>query len=346
MGEKIDAESRLEQELNRRRDVEDEIEKAAEEEKQLLIDEAENKMISLRDEISQLKSDLSRVESDCYNMKDENEDLHDKIKRVEAKAGDSESIVTSINDELSREQDEKNELQERLDGLEEQSAAFKSQVFAAKNAFEAAAQAKLADVEEQLNDALSQLVKSRNEAKLSMEMIADLNSDIEEYRKELDSVKGMASNEKEIELSKLREELAQTKLNLSHSEANYVSAKRDLESSKEKVDRIKRHEHEKQQKFAVKAQEAIETLKDRLAKAESAQKISAASNVAGVKVDSLQTEVKELKSTLRDKDARIIKLEKSKITKSQIANIQKLKVRACMSIYLKCICAPLILLIH
>jgi len=321
MGEKIDAESRLELELNRRKDIEDEIKKAAEEEKQLLIDEAESKMNSLRDEISQLKSDLSRVESDCYNMKDENADLHDKIKKVEAKLIDSEDIATSMREELNREQNERAQLQEKLHKLEEESAAFKSQVFAAKNAFEVTAQSKLADVEAQLNDALSWLAKSRNDAKLSKEMIAELSSDIEQYRTELESVKGIASNSNEIELSKLREELAQIKLDFSQEKANTVSVKRDLESAKEKIDRIKRHEHEKQQKLASKAKEAIETLKNRLAKAE-----SEVGNIAGrAEIERLQKEVKELKCTLGEKDERIKKLEKSKITKSQIANIQKLK---------------------
>ena len=86
------------------------------------------------------------------------------------------------------------------------------------------------------------------------------------------------------------------------------------------ADSKKKHEHEKQQKFAAKAKEAIETLKDRLAKAESTQN--------GPKVaESLQEELKALKKTLDEKDERIKKLEKSKITKTQIANIQKLKVR-------------------
>ena len=67
---------------------------------------------------------------------------------------------------------------------------------------------------------------------------------------------------------------------------------------------------------AAKAKEAIETLKERLHKAES-QKGS-----AGGETD----EVAALKSTLVEKDARIKKLEKSKITKQQIQNIQKLKV--------------------
>ena len=322
MGEKIDAESRLEQELNRRKVVEDDTKRAAEEEKQQLMDEAEEKMISLRDEISQLKSDLSRVESDCYNMKDVNTDLQDKITRLEAKAADSDSIVTSISDELNKERNEKNDLQEQLNALEEQSSAFKAQVFAAKASFEADAQARLDEVEEQLKDALSRLAKSRNEAKMSMDTIADLNSDIAQYRKELESIKGVESNEKEIELSQLREALAQTKLDLSHSEADCLSAKRDLEAAKEKIASVKQHEHEKQQKFAAKAKEAIETLKERLAKAESANNVAGAS---AVEVENLRSEVEELKSTLSNKEERIKKLEKSKITKSQIANIQKLK---------------------
>ena len=42
----------------------------------------------------------------------------------------------------------------------------------------------------------------------------------------------------------------------------------------------------------------------------------------------MSAELADLKKSLREKDERIKKLEKTKITKSQIANIQKLKVRA------------------
>jgi len=321
MGEKLDAESRLEQELGRRKVVVEDIKRSCEEDKHQLIKEAEEKMVSLRDEIAQLKSDLSRVESDCYTMKDENTDLQDKITMIEAKSTDSDSIVTSIKDELSKEQKEKEELQEKLNTLEEQSAAFREQVFAAKATFEADAQARLSEVEEQLNEALSQLTKSRNDAKLSLETIGELNNDIEVYKRELDSIKGVASNENEMELSQVRESLAQTKLELSQSKADCLSVKQDLDAAKEKIASVKRHEHEKQQKFASRAKEAIETLKEKLAKAESAQ----SSSLGRIQEEDLQAEVTELKSTLREKDERIKKLEKSKITKSQIANIQKLK---------------------
>ena len=321
MGEKLDAESRLEQELGRRKVVVEDIKRSCEEDKHQLIKEAEEKMVSLRDEIAQLKSDLSRVESDCYTMKDENTDLQDKITKIEAKSTDSESIVTSVKDELSKEQKEKEELQEKLNTLEEQSAAFRDQVFAAKATFEADAQARLSEVEEQLNEALSQLTKSKNDAKLSLETIGELNNDIEVYKRELDSIKGVASNENEMELSQVRESLAQTKLELSHSKADCLSIKQDLDAAKEKIASVKRHEHEKQQKFASRAKEAIETLKEKLAKAESAQ----SSSLGRIQEEDLQAEVTELKSTLREKDERIKKLEKSKITKSQIANIQKLK---------------------
>ena len=321
MGEKIDAESRLEQELNRRKKAEDEYRRAADDEKQALMDAAEEKMTSLRDEISQLKSDLSRVESDCYTLKEEKADAEAVLTSLTAEKDEASAQSIAMSGEVDALKAERATLQQRLDTLEEESAAFKQSVFTAKASFEAAAEAKLSDVEEQLNDALSQLAKSTNDAKLSKQTIADLNNDVEAYRKELGSISSVASNEKAMELSKLREELAQTKLDLSQSEAACLSAKHELESAKEKVDRIKKHEHEKQQKFAAKAKEAIETLKERLAKAESAQNGSGAN-------ESLQAEVKALTSTLREKDERIKKLEKSKITKSQIANIQKLKVSA------------------
>ena len=89
---------------------------------------------------------------------------------------------------------------------------------------------KFADDGEQLNNALSQLAKLRNKVQLSKEIISDLSSDIEQYQTELVSVKGMASNSNDIELSKLREELAQTKFDISQEKAKYASVKRDLET--------------------------------------------------------------------------------------------------------------------
>jgi len=106
MGEKIDAESRLEQETSRRREAVNEVRKAADEEKQQLLTETENKTESLRDQISQLKSDLVRCESDCYTVKDENADLRDQIGagrgRLEAKSSDLTSKTDELGTELSR----------------------------------------------------------------------------------------------------------------------------------------------------------------------------------------------------------------------------------------------------
>ena len=252
-------------ELSRRKEVEDAIKHAAEEEKQHLMDEAENNMISLRGEISQLKSELSRVKSDCNGMRNENAVLQNTIRRVESRAVDFETVVSSIRAELIREKSEKTCLQERL-------WAF---------------------------------TKERKEYKLSKKTIAELNSEIEQYRKEIDSIGG--------DMSELKSELAFTELSLSCSEAICLSTKLELESAKENIDSIMRYEREKQQKFAAKAEEVIETLKGKVAKAESAQK-------------NLQSQVNELAQTLCDKDERIKKLEKSKITENLVASIQKLTV--------------------
>ena len=267
-----------------------------------------------------LKKKELAFEEATATIADENADIKDKLARVELRAADSESLVTSIRNELSKEQREKICVQKKLRALEEQSAAFKVQVFDAKASFEAEAHARLSNIGEQFNHALEQLSESRKEVKLSRETISNLNSNIEQYTKEIDSIKLMASNDKGMLVSKLKEELVQTKLDLSHSEADCLSAKRELESTKEKVDLVKRHEHEKQQNLAAKAKEAIETLKDRLAKAESKPNASEV-------INNLQAKMKELTQTLYDKEERIKKLEKSKITKSQIARIQKLKVR-------------------
>ena len=63
-------------------------------------------------------------------------------------------------------------------------------------------------------------------------------------------------------------------------------------------------------------------LKERLSKAEE----QSGSSIGQAEGDGLRAEVNSLKSTICEKDERIKKLEKSKITKTQIQNIQKLKV--------------------
>lgn len=317
MEEKNDAESRLEQEINRRSETEANIKRTAEDERQQLIEEAEQKMESLREEIRQLKSDICRVESDCFDANSENTDMKDIISRLEAKASDSESMATSISDELKREQLDKKELQERLNQLEEDSELFKQQVFAAKDTFEAEAKARLDEAEGRYNEAEEQRDRVERELKRSKEMIENLTGDIEEYKAQLQRAHDLPNNDTEMGLSRAREQLAQTKLLCSQSEAECLSLRQELESAKDKIDRIKQYEHDKQQKFAAKARDAIETLKQRLAQAES--------KATSADANALQAEVDSLMQTISEKDERIKKLEKSKITKSQIQNIQKLK---------------------
>ena len=128
------------------KEFEDATKRASEEEKQRLIDEAEEKMISLRDEISQLKSDLSRVKFDCCSLKNANVELQEKEKKLEARATDLEGVLTLVRDQLATEKMEKLSLQEKIQSLEEQ--VVKPQVFAAKASSDADAQARFADVED------------------------------------------------------------------------------------------------------------------------------------------------------------------------------------------------------
>ena len=204
--------------------------------------------------------------------------------------------------------------------MKEQSEAFKSQVYAAKESFEAQAYAKLSELEGNLSNAMSRLSRSQEELKRSNDTIAHLTSDIEEYKNELASAKSMAMGEKEMEISMLREELATAKLNLQTSEAGYLSAKRELEDAKEKVEKIRKHEHAKRQELASKAEATVNALKTRLETATAAASLGKTSGT-----DDNSREVDGLKSKIREKDARIEKLEKAKITRAQIEQITKLK---------------------
>ncbi|KAL3805856.1 hypothetical protein HJC23_007817 [Cyclotella cryptica] len=327
MNEKVEAESRLENELKRRKEFEDEVQKAAEEEKQLLMAEAEEKMVLLRDEISQLRSDLSRVESELYTAKDEVEDLRDQIERSEFKVRDTEQKIAAITNELNNEKEAKLAIQKDFNQLQEENNTFKSQVFAAKASLEAEAQSKLEVAETKLSDALCNLSASQREIKILNETIEDLTSDIEEYKLQLTSMKDLASHEHDIETSRLREELAKAKVELSTLTADYHSAKNEVAALKEKIVQVKKREHEKQIALAQKAKASIEQLQDRLNTAETKVKEASqsSSNGSSEELTSLKSQLEELNSTLQEKDVRIAHLEKTKMTKQQVEKIRKIQ---------------------
>ena len=323
MNEKVEAESRLEAELRHRKEFEDELLLAADEDKNNVINEAEEKIVGLREQISVLRSDLSRVESELYTIKDENEDLRDQSQRAESKVRDTECKIIAINKELDQERETKRTLQQELDQLHKEADSFKSQAFEAKDLMEAEAANKLQIVGDQLSDALSKLSESQREVKHLNQTIEDLSSDIEEYRQQLHSMKATDLAENDIKTSRLREELAKVKVELSTLNADYLSAKSELTASKEKIAQVKAREHEKCQHLAEKAKSSIEDLQKRLSKAEYKVKQGGSSSQ---EIQSLKDQLEEVNSAIKEKDARISKLEKTKMTKDQIGKIRLIQV--------------------
>ena len=331
MNEKVEAESRLEAELQNRKEFEDELLLAADEDKNNIINEAEEKIVGLREQISLLRSDLSRVESELYTTKDENEDLRDQSQRAESKIRDTESKVVAINKELDQERETKRTLQQELDQLHREAHSFKSQAFEAKALMEAEAANKLQIVGDQLSDALSKLSESQREVKHLNETIEDLSSDIEEYRQQLRSMKTIDLAENDIETSRLREELAKVKLELSSLNADYLSAKSELTASKEKIAQVKAREQEKCKQLAEKAKSSIEELQKRLSHAEHKAKQDGSSSE---EIQTLKDQLEEVNSVIKEKDARISKLEKTKMTKEQVDKIRKIQVNFCVVYYI------------
>jgi len=311
MKEKIDAEARLEEELLRRKDFENEVKKAAEEENEKLMMEADKTIRLLKEKNSQLTEDLSSAESEVYTMKQESEDLLDRMSRAEAKASDLESVIASMKDELYREKENKKKLVEDLNKLEQESANFKAQVFAAKESFESESHSKIETLEAKLQNAMIELSKTQKELTASEQTIANLTSDIDEYKKELDSANEFASNAARMEISELKVSIATLKGELA------AAKKECLVATKEK-------EHEKRtlKKLADKSQKCILQLKTQLEEAKAALKIDGGTQV---KLDTLESKVTELTELNREKDERIGYLEKHKITKQLLETFKQLK---------------------
>ena len=119
---------------------------------------------------------------------------------------------------------------------------------------------------------------------------------MQSYEKQLAQQAQQLSTEKEIASSKLREEVAALKIELTAKDAMIVEAKQAIKADMDKV---------------------VSKLKDQLADVE-AEKDEALEKAAAVAEDSVsRAEVKKLEKEIKKKDARIKKLEDVKLTKGK-----------------------------
>ena len=124
------------------------------------------------------------------------------------------------------------------------------------------------------------------------------------YEKQLAQQAQQLSTEKEIASSKLREEVAALKIELTAKDAMIVEAKQAIKADMDRV---------------------VSKLKDQLADVE-AEKDEALEKAAAVAEDSVsRAEVKKLEKEIKKKDARIKKLEDVKLTKEQVLALKKMK---------------------
>ena len=284
MQDKVESDSRLKREQEDRKKSEDELKRRMGEEQRILINEAEANMSILRDELTNLRADYDAAKASMIAATEEAEQMRDRLGSRDSAAGAETDRIMS---ELTAAKEAEVRMSEELMQLREESEQFRARVFAAKESLEEQAGEQITSLRGDLQEAL----EGRTRAESEVHDLARQNKN--------------ALNERDMSLSKLREEVCEVKISLSIKDA-------EVHEVREKM----RREHER----------VTSNLKEQLAASalERNEALSSQANAAGANKKSL-AEIKKLQKELKRRDARIQKLEDVKLTKEQVVALKKMK---------------------
>jgi chromosome segregation ATPase len=147
----------------------------------------------------------------------------------------------------------------------------------------------------------------------------------------MSSTKQSLINEKDYAVSKLKEEIALAKVELSRAQADIFSLNQDVDHYKATVKKAKNEN--KSNEDTIKYHELLKMNEEsRQDKNAEIQEYTKALVSCQDDAEELKKSVKELKSKIKSKDERITNLEAKRLTKEHVAMIKKLKVRVCICV--------------
>jgi chromosome segregation ATPase len=292
--ERAELQTLLEHEREEREKSEEELKNRMGEEQRLLIHEAENRMNELRMKAEQLESSLEQSESEGYQARQEAEELRDQNKEIEGSCLSLEDAVSDLKSLIEGQENQVSVLQSELKKAKAESYASKESAIEMKD----------------------KMRKSSRENEKVMRESQAISSEVSALKRKIASL--------ERDVMQRREESERLKAKLQTAEQGYT-------------DNIQRDETIKQLQEVVKSKdEHIESLTRAVAKLEGESKgmtlglkMAQARTSSDVSDDSnrLQKKIDRLNTQMKQKDARIKKLEAVRLTKEQVESIKKLKVR-------------------
>ena len=324
LDEKSELEKKLEIALSDRDALEKDLRKKHEQDQKELLQEADAKMNGLREEVILREKELDKHKRDARMTREELVAIQEQLKSDQSAAIDADEKVLQLTEQLSSAEQASTKVTKEVENLRTDYKSFKEHVNASKESFKQAAERKLTLAKEELASLKESLHEETLNARSFEEKVELYKREVFRLETEMASTKQSLINEKEYAVSKVKEEIALAKVELSRSQADIFSLNQDVDHYKAVVKKAKQERRSDEE--ITKYQQSLKEYEDLLAekKGESNQfRISLTS--CQDDVDQLKKHVNDLKSKIKSKDERIKNLEAKRLTKEHVAMIKKLK---------------------
>ena len=318
MEEKLEVEKKMEELKIAFQHREDELKNDFENERRQLLQDARERIESLKQSLEDTESDLIKHKEDARTTRQELISLEEQLRSDQTAAIDSDEKVLHLSEQLSASEATIDRLQQDMSVLQEEYESFKVHVASAKDALKQSYEGKLSSLREEISLLKDEVHTQTLKAKSAEEKLNYFEQEANQLQNELKSTKKTLINEKEFAVSKLKEELALGKVQVSRAEAQMFELTEKLEEYRLQIENLKQidgSDHTNETNFQALLQEKQD---------ESAKQAKVVSDLHS-DIATLKETIEKLNFKIQSKDERISSLKKKALTKEHVNMIKTLK---------------------
>ena len=318
MEEKLEVEQKMEEMKIAIQHREDELNNNFEKERTQLLQDAQERIESLKRDLEETESELLKHKEDATATRRELIGLEEQLRSDQTAAIDSDEKLLHLSEQLSASEVTIASLRQDFAALQEEYDLFKAHVTSSKDTAKQSCDDKVCSLREELSLLKDELHNQSLKAKSAEEKLSYFEQETIRLQNELKTTKQTLIREKEFAVSKLKEELALGKVQVSRAEAKMFELTEKVEQYRNKIENSKQYSefgdvnennlqrllHEKQEEYANQAQVITDLQSE-------------------VKV--LKENIEKLNFKIESKDERISSLKKKALTKEHVNMIKTLK---------------------
>jgi len=325
----------LEKERSDRRASENGIKTQMEKEQQELVKQSETQMEKLRKLLADVQTDLERERSGIQlsSLQRNIRELNEQCQAYEHELQEMKKLTCEMKNDLTCANEERMRVKKELDDLQ-----------ASKKDLQITLSSIASEKEEAVNSLGNELGKVRmNLSKVESEIIsvkqlnAQLQNQSKQFKMHVYAAKKELETDHDLEVSKLKEELANMKINLSRQQTEKYAANKELKETKEQVKRLRNQAKALQDHITREAEGSMNTLRDQLKREQiSKENVVKEFNEAKEKFMKSDTSINKLKIEVSDAKDQIHTLKEQLQREHRNRENVKRSYNDAMAKYLKC----------